>query len=716
MILSRVVSENSGLSLKKTLKIALAGNPNTGKTSLFNLLTGLRHKVGNYPGITVEKKEGLATISRHLQAVILDLPGSYSLHPTSADEQIAYNILLDEKNPDHPDLVIYVAEAENLKRNLFLFSQIKDIGLPVILAINMMDKVIKKGISIHTETLSTMLKVPVVAISTRKETGIDQLKQTIAHHTEFDTSPMTDLAEMKKRLAAEKIKSAFPNVNLYKIWLFLTHKEPIKFLTKSEWQNILDIRSEISDLKRIQQRETIIRYQKIQDVLHASYRIDRLQGNDLRARLDRILIHPVLGYVIFACILLLIFQSLFAWTSAPMDWIDGLFATFGGWLGSVLPEGRFTDLITDGIIPGISGIVIFVPQIAVLIFFISLLEETGYMSRAVFLMDKIMRRYGMSGKSVLPLISGTACAIPAVLSTRNIENWRERLITILVIPFTTCSARLPVYTILISLIIPKKSYLGLFNLQGLVLMGLYMLGFFMAFFSAFVLNKILKREHGNFFVIELPEYQLPLVKNVIYSVWDKTRSFVFEAGKIILSISIILWFLASHGGRPFQNYELLSKSSAGLSLDHEKQQDEQEVVASALLEHSYLGILGKSIEPLIKPLGYDWKIGIALLSSFAAREVFVGTLATIYSVGDTDNSFDTVRNRMKMEKRDDGSPVFSFATAVSLLLFYAFAMQCMSTLAIVKRETNSWKWPLIQLFGMSSLAYTISLIVYQIIK
>ncbi|MFN3951439.1 MAG: ferrous iron transport protein B [Thermaurantimonas sp.] len=702
--------------MKKTLKIALAGNPNTGKTSLFNLLTGLRHKVGNYPGITVEKKEGLATISGHLQAVILDLPGSYSLHPTSADEKIAYNILLDEKNPDYPDLVVYVAEAENLKRNLFLFSQIKDLGLPVILAINMMDKVAKKGISIQTQTLSTLLNVPVVAISTRKDTGISELKEIIAQQTEYDTSPITDLSEITKHLPSEKIQRAFPGINPYKIWLMLSHRDQVDFLTPTERRNLHEIRNEILDLKRILQRETIVRYKKIQEVLHASYRIDRLQGTDLRARLDRILIHPVLGYIIFLSVLLLIFQSLFAWTSAPMDWIDRQFAAFGGLLGEILPVGRFTDLLTDGIIPGISGIVIFVPQIAVLIFFISLLEETGYMSRAVFLMDKIMRRYGMSGKSVLPLISGTACAIPAVMSTRNIENWRERLITILVIPFTTCSARLPVYTILIALIIPKKSYFGLFNLQGLVLMGLYMLGFLMAFLSALVLNKILKKEHDNVFVIELPDYQLPLIRNVLYSVWDKTRSFVFEAGKIILSISVILWFLASHGGRQFQSYKLLAQSSTHLSAEYEDQQDQQFALASVLLENSYLGVLGKSIEPLIRPLGYDWKIGIALLSSFAAREVFVGTLATIYSVSDIEDGFDTVRNRMKMEKRPDGTPVFNFATGVSLLLFYAFAMQCMSTLAIVKRETNSWKWPLIQLVGMSSLAYLISLVVYQTIS
>ncbi|MFN4298512.1 MAG: ferrous iron transport protein B [Thermaurantimonas sp.] len=697
------------------LKIALAGNPNTGKTSLFNILTGLRHKVGNYPGITVEKKEGIAFLSPSKQAVILDLPGTYSIHPTSADEQIVFDVLVNEKNQDHPDLVVYVAEAENLKRNLFLFSQLRDLGLPLILVINMIDKAKKKGIEIDFSQLSALLSVPVIPISTRKKNGIDDLKTAIINHSCTATEPMVVLSQSFKNLPCEKIRGLFPQYSYYKSWLLTTYAKP-GFLSKEKITEIEAIRSEISDLERYHQREAILRYQKINEILQKTYKIDRLKGSDLRAILDRIFIHKVFGYVIFAAVLILIFQSVFAWTSAPMDWIDSRFAMLAELLKYKLPPGRFTDLVTDGIIPGIGGIVIFVPQIAVLIFFISILEETGYMSRVVFLMDKIMRRYGMSGKSVLPLVSGTACAIPAVLSTRNIENWRERLITIFVIPFTTCSARLPVYTILISLIIPKKSYFGLINLQGLVLMALYMIGFASAFMAASVLNRLVKREALNFFVAELPEYQLPLPKNIFYSVWDKTKSFVLEAGKIILSISVILWFMASTGSRNYHGTELKAEASVAEMVQNDQMTDTEEIEAAIKLENSYLGRLGKAIEPVIAPLGYDWKIGIAILSSFAAREVFVGTLATIYSVGDADEQTETVRNRMRMELRPDGTPVFNFATGISLLLFYAFAMQCMSTLAIVKRETNSWKWPLIQLASMGTLAYIVSLITYQLLK
>ncbi|GCD76704.1 ferrous iron transport protein B [Thermaurantimonas aggregans] len=698
------------------LKIALAGNPNTGKTSLFNILTGLRHKVGNYPGITVEKKQGTAFVSANTQAVILDLPGTYSIHPTSADEQIVFDVLVNEQNQDHPDLVVYVAEAENLKRNLFLFSQLRDLGLPLILVINMIDKAKKKGIEIDISQLSALLSVPVIPVSTRKKIGIEELKKAIINHPRTATEPMVVLSQSFKNLPCEKISGLFPQYSYYKSWLLTTYENP-DFLPKEKIAEIQAIRREISDLEKYHQREAILRYQKINEILQKTYVVNRLKGTDLRAVLDRIFIHKIFGYVIFASVLLLIFQSVFAWTSAPMDWIDSRFAMLADALKSILPPGRFTDLITDGVIPGIGGIVIFVPQIAVLIFFISLLEETGYMSRVVFLMDKIMRRYGMSGKSVLPLVSGTACAIPAVMSTRNIENWRERLITIFVIPFTTCSARLPVYTILISLIIPKKSFFGLINLQGLVLMALYMIGFASAFAAAWVLHRLLKRDTHHFFVAELPEYQLPLPKNIFYSVWDKTKSFVLEAGKIILSISVILWFLASTGSSKLESpYPKAEAALADPLSGHHQSKEAVEVIAAVQLENSYLGRLGKAIEPVIAPLGYDWKIGIAILSSFAAREVFVGTLATIYSVGDADEQSETVRNRMRMEMRPDGTPVFNFATGISLLLFYAFAMQCMSTLAIVKRETNSWKWPLIQLVSMGTLAYIVSLIAYQILN
>ena len=443
--------------------------------------------------------------------------------------------------------------------------------------------------------------------------------------------------------------------------------------------------------------------------------VDTSVAKDFRSKLDRVLTHKVWGYVIFFLILFVIFQSIFEWSKLPMDFIDSSFASLSTWAKDSLPDGVLTNLISQGIIPGIGGILIFIPQIAFLFLFISILEESGYMSRVVFLMDKIMRNFGLSGKSVVPLISGTACAIPAIMATRNIENWKERLITILVTPFTTCSARLPVYAIIIALVIPDKRVLGILNLQGLTLMLLYLLGFAMAIFSAYALNKVMKIKSKTFFVVEMPNYKLPMFKNVAINVIEKTKAFVYGAGKIILAISIILWFLASYGpGKQFNNAEEIIKAKTEsatltpLELENE--------VASFKLENSYIGLMGKTIEPVISPLGYDWKIGIAIISSFAAREVFVGTLATIYSVGGSDND-DTIKNKMAAEINPvTGEKVFNFASGISLLLFYAFALQCASTLAVTKKETNSWKWPLGQLIFMSGFAYLLALITYQILK
>jgi ferrous iron transport protein B len=511
----------------------------------------------------------------------------------------------------------------------------------------------------------------------------------------------------------KSLKRAFPNQSLYKLWLVIT--QDVNF-TKLERQKVPDSAEfktqSQSYLKKFQQRETIKRYQIINKILKETYHVNKENATDLRSRLDNILIHKFWGYVIFFVILLSIFQVIFDWSSIPMDLIDSTFVKLSESLNDYLPPGVLTNLITEGVIPGLGGIVIFIPQIAFLFFFISILEETGYMSRVVFLMDRGLRRYGLNGKSVIPLISGTACAIPAVMAARNIESWKERLITILVVPFTTCSARLPVYLILISLVIPNQRFLGI-SYQGLTLMGLYFLGFLMAIVSASLMNKILETSTKSYFVVEMPNYKLPLLKNVGITVWEKTRAFVVEAGKIILAISILLWVMASHGpGVNFSNAEDLVKTNAEYK---NISPDELETkIASYRLEHSYIGILGKSIEPAIAPLGYDWKIGIALISSFAAREVFVGTLATIYSVGN--DSQETIKNKMSAEIRPDGSPLFNLASGISLMLFYAFAMQCMSTLAIVKKETNGWKWPLIQLVAMTFIAYFTALIVYQILK
>ncbi|MAY52890.1 MAG: ferrous iron transport protein B, partial [Flavobacteriaceae bacterium] len=512
----------------------------------------------------------------------------------------------------------------------------------------------------------------------------------------------------------ERLRKAFPKQDLYKLWLVITQDVNFGKLERGELNTIATFQTESkSNLKRLQQKETIARYQFINGVLKETLTIDTANAKDFRSRLDRILTHKVWGYLIFFGILLLIFQAIFDWSSYPMDFIDASFAQLSEWTKNTLPAGDFTNLLAEGIISGLGGIIIFIPQIAFLFLFIAILEETGYMSRVVFLMDRIMRRFGLSGKSVVPLVSGTACAIPAIMATRNIESWKERLITILVTPFTTCSARLPVYLIIIALVIPEQRVLGIFSLQGLTLMFLYLLGFGAAIFSAWLLNKVLKIRSKTFFVVEMPNYKVPLFKNVAITVIEKTKSFVLGAGKIILAISIILWVLASYGPGDFNNAsEIVTQQTQGTTISEEEMETK---IASFKLEHSYIGILGKGIEPAVQPLGYDWKIGIAIVSSFAAREVFVGTLATIYSVGSEEE--ETIKNRMAAEVNPVlGTPRFNFASGISLLLFYAFAMQCMSTLAVVRRETNSWKWPMWQLFAMSAIAYVVALGAYQFLK
>ena len=696
----------------KNINVALIGNPNTGKTSVFNALTGLNQKVGNYPGITVEKKQGSCRLDRVTKARILDLPGTYSLNASSMDESVVVELLLNKNDPDFPDVAVVVTDVENLKRNLLLFTQIKDLQIPTVLVINMSDQMQRKGIKIDVEKLEEKLNTSVVMVSTRQNSGVDQLKQILVDYRSIPSTPILDPTTIDQDYF-ESLGKAFPNQSLYKLWLVIT--QDVNF-TKLERQKVPDTAQfktqPQSYLKKLQQRETIKRYQTINQILKETYRVNLKEATDLRSKLDNLLIHKFWGYVVFFLILLTIFQAIFDWSSVPMDFIDSSFARMSDWAKTQMPEGILTDLIAEGIISGLGGIVIFIPQIAFLFLFISILEETGYMSRVLFLMDRSLRKFGLSGKSVVPLISGTACAIPAVMATRNIENWKERLITILVVPFTTCSARLPVYMILISLVIPNERLLGI-SYQGLTLMGLYLIGFLMAIVSASILNRILKSPNRSYFVVEMPNYKLPMLKNVAITVWEKTRSFVVEAGKIILAISILLWFMASFGpGKNFSNAEQIVTQK-----QHNQDLSESELenkIASFKLENSYIGILGKAIEPVILPLGYDWKIGIALISSFAAREVFVGTLATIYSV--ESDAQETIKTRMAGEIRKDGTRLFNLPTGISLMLFYAFAMQCMSTLAIVKKETNSWKWPGIQLFSMTVIAYLVALMAYQILK
>lgn len=697
------------------LNVALVGNPNTGKTSLFNQLTGLNQKVGNYPGITVDKKQGKCKISDNLMCEITDLPGTYSINPTTLDETIVLDTLLDKNNPTFPDVVIVVAEVENLKRNLLLFSQIKDLKIPTILAINMADQMDRKGISIDLNKLKEELKTEIVLISARKRIGIEELKKEIKNYSNWNTEPIAKISDKIDKTFFSEIDAAFSEHSLYKSWLLITQQANCGFLSDDDHKKIDTFKSNAEKIKKYQHKETIYRYQRINEILKKCYKVDKSQATDLRARLDGVLTHRIFGYVIFVGILLLIFTSIFEWASYPMDLIDGFFANLSELTKANLPTGVFTDLIAEGLIPGIGGVVIFIPQIAILFLFVSVLEETGYMSRVVFLMDKIMRRFGMSGKSVIPLISGTACAIPAVMASRNISSWKERLITILVVPFTTCSARLPVYAILIALIIPNQRILGIFNLQGLTLLALYFLGFSAAIISAILLNKLLKIENKSLFIIEMPNYKIPSVKNVFYEVVEKTKAFILGAGKIILGLSIVLWFLASNGPSAYKNAE------TNITSEVESQQlsdlELEQKIASYKLEHSYIGVMGKTIEPVIEPLGYDWKIGIALISSFAAREVFVGALATIYNVGGAEEDTGTIKQRMAAEVNPEtGEKRFNFASGMSLLLFYAFAMQCIGTLAIVKRETKSWKWPILQLVGMGLLAYLVAAITFSILS
>ena len=698
----------------KPIKVALIGNPNTGKTSLFNQLTGLKQKVGNYPGVTVDKKQGTCKLPNKQTAIITDLPGTYSINPTSVDESIVLKSLLTVDDETYPDVIVVVADIENLKRNLFLFSQVKDLEIPIILVINMADQLERKGISIDVEVLQKELQTETLLISSRNNIGIDELKTAIVNCAEIsDTHPLCSINHKIDEAYFEKLKKVSSNHTLYELWLMVTQNNLPDSLTEEEKKNLLEFRSDMSKLKRYQHKETIHRYQQINEILKRTYIVDRSKANDVRAKLDKVFTHKIFGYVIFFGILLLIFQSIFDWASAPMNFIDSAFASLSQLIKGILDPGVLTDLITDGIIPGIGGVVIFIPQIAILFLFVAILEETGYMSRVVFLMDKIMRRYGMSGKSVIPLISGTACAIPAVMATRTISGWKERLITILVTPFTTCSARLPVYAILISLVIPDKKLFNFFSLQGFTLLALYALGFTTAIVSAFLLHKTLKVKSTSFFVAEMPNYKIPSIKNVVFNVIEKTKAFVFGAGKIILAISIVLWFLASNGPTSYKNAEKnIIENVANSKLS---QADLQQKIAASKLENSYIGIMGKAIEPAIRPLGYDWKIGIALISSFAAREVFVGTLATIYSVESGDENTATIKERMEAEiNPETGEKRFNLAVGMSLLIFYAFAMQCVGTLAVVKRETKSWKWPMVQLFGMGALAYVAAFLTFTI--
>lgn len=701
------------MSQNRRPKIALVGNPNSGKSSLFNHLTGLNQKIGNFPGVTVDKRSGTCLLPGRTVAEIIDLPGIYSIYPRSLDEQIVATILLDHHSSGTPDKVVVIADATNLKRGLLLLTQIMDIGLPVILALNMMDLAAKAGLSYDLKGLSKKLGIPVVPINARNGQGLNELKKTLAEPLPLPAKQIFSIWEEAKEPVRE-LREKLGVDNDYEAYQFLEQPQSLSFLSKKDQETVNRIREQYQFFPgKFQGAETIHRYSFIQDLLNdVTLKAADVEWKKYSQQLDRILTHKVFGYLIFFGILFLIFQAIFAWATVPMDMIDALFANLSTYLNKTLPDGPLSGLLADGIVPGIGGIIIFVPQIAILFAFISVLEESGYMARVVFLMDKIMRKFGLNGKSIVPLMSGVACAIPAVMATRTIDNWKERIITILVTPLMSCSARLPVFTILIALIIPDQKVLGFFNLQGLALMGLYLLGFLAAIGSAWVMKQLIHAKERSYLIMELPAYRLPKWSNVGLTLVEKTKAFVFEAGKVIIAISVILWVLASYGpGDKMDNAQTYVLEQAEPGLPDEVLENR---IAAYKLEHSYAGIIGKVIEPLIKPLGYDWKIGIALVTSFAAREVFVGTMATIYSIGSVDDD-STIKTKLKEEVNPDtGGPRFTPAVGLSLLVFYTFAMQCMSTLAVVYRETKGWKWPLIQLTYMSALAYITAFLVYQL--
>jgi ferrous iron transport protein B len=705
--------------MQQRLNIALVGNPNSGKSSLFNVLTGLNQKVGNFPGVTVDKKTGLCRLDDGHTANIIDLPGTYSLYPKGADELVTYDILINPDSPYKPDMVVVIADASNLKRNLLFCSQIIDLKIPTVIALTMMDLAKKKGVEIDLPGLERELGVPVIAINPRKNKGILQLKKTLVMTADKQyQAPSWDFVDVRSMESGvvSGVSAFVPVTSDYAALHVASHVDELQFLNGGQRLAIKNIIAEEKFNKtKTQGKEILRRYEKIKQIMGSTVvEQDPLYKTLLTEKIDNILLHRVWGYVIMLGILFLIFQSIFSFAQYPMDAIQLGFSQLSSWLGTLLPAGWVTDLLINGLIAGVSGIAVFIPQIMILFGFITILEDTGYMARISFLTDRVMRQVGLNGRSVMPMISGLACAVPAIMATRSIENRKERLITILITPFMTCSARLPVYVIIIALVIPNKTVLGFLSLQGAVMMLMYFLGFFMAMVVSYVMKFIIKIRDKSYFIMELPVYRAPRWKNIGLTMIEKGRIFTLDAGKVILVISLILWFLASYG--PPKQMERISDQYTTLIRKHPAKKTElQTTMRMDKLEHSYAGYVGKAIEPVIRPLGFDWKIGIALVTSFAAREVFVGTMATLYSVGENpEHSQRTLTEKMRQATHPDGRKVFTLATGLSLLIFYAFAMQCMTTLAIVYRETKSWKYPVIQFAYMTGIAYVCSLLVYYL--
>lgn len=697
--------------------VALIGNPNSGKSSLFNYLTGLKQKVSNFPGVTVDKKVGVLRLGDQ-QITVIDFPGTYSTFPNSIDERIVTNTLTNPNNPNYPDLVVYVADATQLERHMLLASQVHDLGIPMVFVLNMVDLIEIDKTQINTQIIASFLECQVITVSVREGRNIPTIIDAIKGNLSKEKQPVDKLLfklDKMENLVATEVMQVVECSSLYQAKLIAHHYKWLDFLNQDQKNKIEAIinKSEFVDL-RGQVRETMNRFDTHESLLRGAIIRSKLEEVTWTEKIDNIVTNKIFGPIIFFVIMLFVFQSIFTWAEYPMEWIEKGFALSGVWVGKFLGTGWFSDLLVNGVLAGLGGIVVFVPQIAILFFLITILEESGYMSRVVFMFDSIMQKFGMNGRSVVSLISSGACAIPAIMATRTISDKKERLITILVSPLISCSARLPIYAVLIGFVVPNVKY-GIFQAQGLALMGLYLLGVIGVLFVSLILKLILKSESSSYLMMELPNYKKPLWSNVLLNVKKKVESFIIGAGKIIMAISVVLWFLASFG--PGDAMKIAEEKANTMSIENQWGDSERNNhIASIKLESSYIGYMGKWIEPAIRPLGYDWKIGIALLTSFAAREVFVGTMATIYSIGSESDEM-TIREKMAAEvKPGTNIKVYNSATSLSLLVFYVFALQCMSTMAVVRRETLSWKWPIIQFVFMGAMAYIGSFLVYQLMS
>ncbi len=698
-------------------KIALIGNPNSGKTSLFNSLTGMHQHVANFPGVTVDKKTGILKIDKELTVSLIDFPGTYSLYPNSDDEKVVAEILTNPNDKDYPDAVIYIIDPFDFKRQMLLLTQLQDLGLPVLVVLTMKDLASKQNIKINTKKLSEQIHSPVIFFSNKTKENIPEIKSGIKNlfkdNYKFE-SGYYSLNPVEKDIV-EKYKDKLSFNTEYQGLLQIHHSKWLKYIPKNLKEKINDYKLSIgfNDIS-LQIQETLERYRIFNKKIRGIINHRKNSGKAITDKIDDIVTNKIAGPVIFFVLMLFMFQAIFSWSELPMEWLENGFTILSNYLKTNFSQNWFTGLLADGIIPGLAGVLVFIPQIFLLFLIIGIMEEVGYMSRVIFMFDDLMRKFGMNGRSMISLISGGACAVPAIMSTRTINNWKERLITIMVTPLISCSARIPVYTLLVVFAVPDND-IWIFNSRGLALMGLYSMGILMALISSLVMKYIIKTKGGSYLMISLPEYKKPIIKNIGLYVKEKVGAFVFGAGKIILLVSIALWFLASYGPPGAMDEARTQAIETGVKRNLNKVQI-QNLIAAEKIEHSYIGYLGKSIEPAIKPLGFDWKIGIALITSFAAREIFVGTMATIYSVGSTEDNLKVSEQMSKDVNLQTGEKTYNSAVAWSLLIFYVFALQCMSTIAVVRKETGSWKWPLVQFLYMGGLAYFFSFLIYNFLN